>query len=161
MRRAPQVMRLVRWQLSYSRATPMRLLVTYTLLLTVALGDAHAQTVHSLECSPSRLAPGDTLRVILPSEHGQYLSIRAPGGPMYMLVAPDLTPSQLSSAAFAALEEILLPATVRAVPWDAAKTSLEPVFTVPGSYEVQTGQNFESDAGSPVWGCAVVYVPSP
>lgn len=97
----------------------------------------------------------------MPRPHGGYLAIVNPDATHYFVVDPfesnrPLRFSIVPSEIFKTMTTLRLPSDVQAPARIYGRdTTLEPVFTKAGIYEIRVGDNLESDYGPPPLTCRV------
>jgi hypothetical protein len=94
--------------------------------------------------------------------HGHYLTVTRSDRIAYFIVYPLLGKkanySLVPSDDFANLATLRLPSDVRAIPYVYGRdTTLEPVFSRPGKYLLQMGDNLGTDYGSPPPNCKLTF----
>jgi hypothetical protein len=115
-----------------------------------------------LSCSPTTFSSGDTLTLRMWAPHGHYLTVTRSDRIAYFIVYPPLGQkpnySLLPSDDFTNLAILRLPSDVRAIPYVYGRdTILEPVFSEPGKYLLQMGDNLGTDYGPPPPNCKLTF----
>jgi hypothetical protein len=115
-----------------------------------------------LSCSPTTFSTGDTLTLRMWAPHGHYLTVTRSDRIAYFIVYPPLGKkpnySLLPSDDFTNLATLRLPSDVRAIPYVYGRdTILEPVFSEPGKYLLQMGDNLGTDYGPPPPNCKLTF----
>jgi hypothetical protein len=95
--------------------------------------------------------------------HGHYLTITRAGSTSYFLVYPATPPkpslSLIPSDEFTQVATLRMPARVKAMPYVYGRdTTLERVFSVPGKYLLQVGDNIGTDSGTPPASCNLTFL---
>lgn len=117
----------------------------------------------AFSCEPAQVGPADTLVLRMPSPHGAYLAIRAPGGAQFFLVYPQLgdttgPPPIMAAEEFQQAPEVRLAVGgLRSSPWTSAEVVQQPVFEADGEYEITVAENLETDLDLPSSTCTVRY----
>lgn len=108
--------------------------------------------------------PGDTLTLQMRTPHGHYLWVTRSDDVSYLVVYPPqghLKPdySLIPSDEFSRTPTIRLPYNLKAVPYVYGRdTTLEPIFSAPGKYLVEVGDNFATDGGAPAPNCKLTFI---
>lgn len=116
-----------------------------------------------LTCTPTTFGPGDTLTLRMRVPHGASLTVTRSDRTVYLVVYPPLrnrarSYSLIPSEEFRGIATLRLPADVRAIPYVAGRdTILERVFSEPGKYLVQMGDNLGSDFGDEPSSCNLTF----
>lgn len=118
-------------------------------------------TAADIECSPSRIGPGDTLTVLKNDRSLDELAVVRPDGLtwMFLVVAqpPADLPFLMTTEALADTTELQLDvAQLRGLPW-VHEAEPEPVFTAAGRYRLVLADVLESE--EPASECMVDYDP--
>ncbi len=116
-----------------------------------------------IECSPSRIGPGDTVRVLKNDRSLDELAVVRPDDVTWVFLVvgqpPDDFPALMSTEELADTSELQLEvSTLRGLPWVHAAVP-EPVFTVPGRYRLVLADVLESE--EPASECLLDYAPDP
>lgn len=117
----------------------------------------------AISCAPGKLSGDDTLTVHMRPPHGDYLIITAPNGTVFFVVYPQLGDprrkySQVPSDSFRKAQTMRLAGTLRANPRVYGRdTTIEPVFTQPGKYQIRVGEHLESDFAAESAVCEVTF----
>ena len=119
--------------------------------------------VAPLDCKPKTFGPGDTLILRMATPHGHYLWITKRDHTSYLVVFPPemklrVAVSMMPSEEFAQAATIRLPSDIKAVPYVYGRdTILESVFSEPGKYLLQVGDNFATDGGTAPPNCHLTF----
>lgn len=118
-----------------------------------------------LVCSPTTLSRRDTLSLSMKTPHGNYLTVNAPDGTAFFIIYPQLGDSTrkyslIPSETFRHISRLRLPADVQANPRVYGRPNLGDLFTKPGKYVFQMGDNLEGDFGEQVHRCTVQFTAS-
>ncbi len=102
-----------------------------------------------IECSPNRIGPGDTVRVLKHDRSLDELAVVRPDGVTWVFLVvgqpPADLPSLMSTEELADTTELQLKvAQLRGLPWVHAAVP-EPVFTVAGRYRLVLADVLESE----------------
>lgn len=117
-----------------------------------------------LTCDPTTFGPGDTLTLRMRTPHGHYLWITKSDRTAYLVVYPPQGElkadySLMPDDEFARVETIRLPSQIEAIPYVYGRDTVrERVFSEPGKYLLEVGDNFATDAGSPAPSCNLTFV---
>jgi hypothetical protein len=117
-----------------------------------------------LTCGPRTFGPGDTVTLRMRTPHGHYLWITKSDRTAYLVVYPPQGElkaeySLVPSDEFARVETIRLPSQIEAIPYVYGRDTVrERVFSEPGKYLLEVGDNFATDGGSPAPSCNLTYV---
>ena len=117
-----------------------------------------------LTCGPRTFGPGDTVTLRMRTPHGHYLWITKSDRTAYLVVYPPQGElkaeySLVPSDEFARVETIRLPSQIEAIPYVYGHDTVrERVFSEPGKYLLEVGDNFATDVGSPAPSCNLTYV---
>lgn len=127
-------------------------------VLAVAVLPASAADI---ECSPSRIGPGDTVRVIKSDRSLDELAIVRPDDITWVFLVvgqpPADFPALMSTEELADTTELRLEvSTLRGLPW-VHEAKPEPVFTVAGRYRLVLADVLESE--EPASECLLDYAP--
>ena len=93
--------------------------------------------------------------------HGGYLTVVQPDRTFYIVIDPFVNSrhfkySLIPAEQFREMAVLRLPTDVNAPPRVYGRDStLEPVFSKPGKYQIQVGENLESDYSNRVTECTV------
>jgi len=118
----------------------------------------------ALTCSPTTFGPGETLTLRMRTPHGHYLWITRSDRTAYLVVYPPQGElkaeySLVPSDEFARVETIRLPSQIEAIPYVYGRDTVrERVFSEPGKYSLEVGDNFATDGGSPAPSCNLTFV---
>lgn len=118
----------------------------------------------ALTCGPRTFGPGDTVTMRMRTPHGHYLWITKSDRTAYLVVYPPQGElkakySLVPSDEFAGVETIRLPSQIEAIPYVYGRDTVrERVFSEPGKYLLEVGDNFATDGGSPAPSCNLTYV---
>jgi hypothetical protein len=135
------------------------------------IGDADDESVHPQEdsiafsCRPRSLGPRDTLTLQFETPHGGELMIFTPSEVYFSFVYPqgDNRAQKYSIAQsddFRTMSTLRVPAAIRLPPLVYGKDTIpEAVFSQPGEYILQMGDNMESDHTGPPYICKVMFTP--
>lgn len=135
------------------------------------IGDADDEFVPPMEdstafnCTPKSLGPRDTLTFQLATPHGGELTVRTPSDVYFSFVYPKLQdPTQkysiVRSEDFKTMSTLKVPADIRLPPQVYGKDTIpEAVFSRPGQYVLQMGENMASDHTGPPYICKVMFTP--
>jgi hypothetical protein len=135
------------------------------------IGDADDESVPPMEdsvafsCTPRSLRPRDTLTLHLETPHGGELMVLTPSDVFFSFVyAPNDTAHQkysiVRSEDFKKMGTLKVPADIRHPPGVYGKDTIpEAVFSRPGQYVLQMGDNMESDHTGPPYICKVMFTP--
>ncbi len=119
----------------------------------------------AFSCTPKSFGPRDTLTFRMETPHGDYLTVRTPADVFYYFVYPQLAPSTRSfsmvpSEAFKAMSTLKVPGDIRLPPQVYGKDTIpEVVFSRPGQYVVNMGENLPSDHTGPPYICRLTFTP--
>ena len=116
----------------------------------------------SLSCSPDTIGLRDTLTLRMQTPHGGYLAVVRPDRTNYFVIDPyinsrhSLKYSLIPAEQFQQMAVLRLPTDVSAPPRVYGRDStLERVFSKPGKYTIEVGDNLESDYSNRVTQCTV------
>ena len=116
----------------------------------------------SLTCSPDTIGLRDTLTLRMQTPHGGYLAVVRPDRTNYFVIDPyinsrhSLKYSLIPAEQFQQMAVLRLPTDVSAPPRVYGRDStLERVFSKPGKYTIEVGDNLESDYSNRVTQCTV------
>jgi hypothetical protein len=133
------------------------------------IGDADDEFVPPMEdstafnCTPKSLGPRDTLTFQLATPHGGELTVRTPSDVFFSFVYPTRGPQKYSivpSEDFKTMSTLKVPADIRLPPDIYGKDTIpEAVFSRPGQYVLQMGENMASDHTGPPYICKVMFRP--
>jgi hypothetical protein len=135
------------------------------------IGDADDESVPPIEdstafsCTPRSLRPRDTLTLQLATPHGGELMVRTPSDVFFSFVYPayDTAHQKYSivrSEDFKTMGTLKVPADIRLPPDVYGKDTIpEGVFSRPGQYVLQMGENMASDHTGPPYICKVMFTP--
>ena len=133
------------------------------------IGDADDESVPPIEdstafsCTPRSPRPRDTLTLQLASPHGGELMVRTPSDVYFSLVYPTRGPQKYSivpSEEFKTTSTLKVSADIRLPPDVYGKDTIpEAVFSRPGQYVLQMGENMASDHTGPPYICKVMFTP--
>ena len=135
------------------------------------MGDADDESLPPIDdstafsCAPKSFGPRDTLTFRMETPHGDYLTVLTPADVFYYFVYPELgVPtrkySMVPSGAFKTMSTLKVPGDIRLPPRVYGKDTIpEVVFSQPGQYVVQMGENLESDHTGPPYICRVTFTP--
>lgn len=116
-----------------------------------------------LACNPTTFTDGDTLTLRMATPHGHYLWITRSDQPSYVIVYPPEQKmkaghSLVPSDEFAQMSTMRLPSDLQAYPYVYGRdTILEGVFSEPGKYTLQVGDNFATDGGTAPPSCSLTF----
>ncbi len=120
----------------------------------------------AFSCTPKSFGPRDTLTFRMETPHGDYLTIRTPADVFYYFVYPRLGlptrsySSMVPSEAFKTMSTLKVPGDIRLPPQIYGKDTIpEVVFSRPGQYVVNMGENLPSDHTGPPYICRVTFTP--
>jgi len=119
----------------------------------------------AFNCTPKSLGPRDTLTFQLATPHGGELTVRTPSDVYFSFVYPKLQdPTQkysiVRSEDFKTMSTLKVPADIRLPPQVYGKDTIpEAVFSRPGQYVLQMGENMASDHTGPPYICKVMFTP--
>jgi len=126
-------------------------------------GSAQTQARPSLKCTPAIARPDDTLRIEMPTPHGDYLIIVAPNGGQFFIIYPNPDPhmaSLVDSREFATMATFSARLdSMRGWSWAVGSDSLQLPFRAPGTYEIVVAANWETDQATDVRRCQLRYRP--
>ena len=124
--------------------------------------DSVAVATARLACTPTRVARGDTVILVMTTPHGQYLGATGPTGDWYFIIHPEPSApplrSLMPSQSFRNVDTLRLPVPVPALLRSVEAVGRESLFVAPGSYVLKLGENLESDDYWPVAECRVVVI---
>ncbi len=133
------------------------------LICTVLANAGLSTAAAAIECSPGRIGPGDTLRVLKSDRSLDELAVVRPDGVTWVFLVVSQPPADLpllmTTEELADTTELQLEvAQLRGLPWvhDAVA---EPVFTVAGQYRLVLADVLESE--EPASECLFDYDPGP
>jgi hypothetical protein len=118
----------------------------------------------ALTCGPTTFGLGDTLTLRMRTPHGHYLWVTRSDRTAYLIVYPPQGElkaeySLVPSDEFTRVETIRLPAQIEAVPYVYSRDTVrERVFSEPGKYLLEVGDNFATDLGSSAPSCNLTFV---
>ena len=132
------------------------------------VASSQSDTSPPLTCSPTTFTVGDTVALRMATPHGHYLWITRyggprPGGTPYVIVYPPEEKmkaghSLVPSDEFVQMSTMRLPAGLQAFPYVYGRdTILESVFSEPGKYTLEVGDNFATDGGIPPASCTLTF----
>lgn len=149
---------------------PRRLLFSLTTAVLLGLGCSTAfigtgfaadADEGSMKCGPRSIAPGQSLRIDMPSRHAGELAIVAPDGDYFFVAQRDVESSNASaipSNLFEGISSLTISVdSFVAHRWRAGAVAYEPVFDKPGTYKVILGEPIESDATGNLQVCEVTF----
>jgi hypothetical protein len=150
--------------------TVSRTPVTSSEVTDSVIGDADDESVAPKEdsiafsCSPKSLRGHDTLTLQFDTPHGGELMLLAPGDVYFSLVYPPDDRRQkysiVRSEEFKTMSTLKVLADIRLPPSVYGKDTIpEAVFSRPGQYLLQMGDNMESDHTGPPYICKVMFAP--
>lgn len=119
----------------------------------------------AFSCTPKSLGPRDTLTFQLATPHGGELTVLTPSDVYFYFVYPQLgVPTRkysiVPSEDFKTMSTLKVPADIRLPPQVYGKDTIpEAVFSRPGQYVLQMGENLESDHTGPPYICKVMFTP--
>ena len=120
----------------------------------------------AFSCTPKSFGPRDTLTFRMETLHGDYLTVRTPADVFYYFVYPQggLPTRSYSvvvpSEAFKTMSTLRVPGDIRLPPQVYGKDTIpEVVFSRPGEYVVNMGENLPSDHTGPPYICRVMFTP--
>lgn len=131
---------------------------------------SRSQGVHASEsrtaltCAPTTFGPGDTLTLHMRTPHGHYLWVTRSDRVAYLIVYPaqgelKAPYSLMPSDEFASVGTIQLPSQIEAIPYVYGRDTIrERVFSQPGNYLLQVGDNFATDLGESPPSCNLSFV---
>lgn len=132
---------------------------------TLTIQDVRAPNPRAaLTCAPTRFGLGDTLTLRMRTPHGHYLWVTRSDQISYLIVYPaqgelKAAYSLVPSDEFASVATIQLPSQIQAIPYVYGRDTIrEPVFSEPGDYLLQVGDNFATDGGVPPSTCHLTFV---
>jgi len=135
------------------------------------IGDADDESVPpkedsiSFSCKPRSLGPRDTLTLQFETPHGGELTVLTPNDVFFSFVYPQgdnhaQKYSIVQSEDFKTMSRLKVPADTRLPPLLYGKDTIpEAVFSRPGQYVLQMGDNMASDYTGPLYICKVMYTP--
>src|SRR5437868_2260500 len=118
----------------------------------------------ALTCTPTTFSPGDTLTLRMGTPHGHYLWITKSDRTAYLVVYPaqgklKAAYSLVPSDDFTHIATMRVPAEIQAIPFVYGRDTIrEPVFSEPGRYLLEVGDNFATDFGAPAPSCSLTFV---
>jgi len=114
-----------------------------------------------LTCAPDTLRQGDTLSLVMPVPHGQFLAVEQPSGTWFYIIHPpgysNPDYSAVPSASFREMASYRLPTDIRALPRVHGRDTLEAVFNEPGKYTILMGEQLATDHGPPTANCKIAF----
>jgi hypothetical protein len=135
------------------------------------IGDADDESVPPIEdstafsCTPRSLRPRDTLTLQLATPHGGELMARTPSDVFFSFVYPPYDTAHqkysiVRSEDFKTMSRLKVQADIRLPPDVYGKDTIpEAVFSRPGQYVLQMGENMASDHTGPPYICKVMFTP--
>ncbi|HJP60851.1 MAG TPA: hypothetical protein VJ865_12665 [Gemmatimonadaceae bacterium] len=117
-----------------------------------------------MTCAPTTFGLGDTLTLQMQIPHGHYLWVTRSDRIAYLIVYPaqgelKAKYSLVPSDEFASVATMQLPAEIEAVPYVYGRDTIrERVFSEPGNYLLEVGDNFGTDLGASPPSCNLTFV---
>ena len=152
-------------QTQSSSTTAANIPVTVTPETSSTIRDVHAKdSGAALTCAPTTFGPGDTLTLHMQTPHGQYLWVTRSDRIAYLIVYPaqgelKAAYSLVPSDEFTRVATIQLPAQIEAIPYVYGRDTIrERVFSEPGNYLLEVGDNFGTDLGASPSSCNLTFV---
>jgi hypothetical protein len=114
-------------------------------------------------CAPRSFGPHDTLTLQLDTPHGGELTVLTPSNVFFSFVYPPYDTAHqkysiVRTEDFRTMSTLKVPADIHLPPLVYGKDTIpEPVFSRPGQYTLQMGDNMASDYTGPLYICKVMF----